>query len=303
MRKLSKIFSKIKALGNAISRLDQSVDEIKINYGVILSTINSKRTSRRLTDYEFKVFSQNSEDGIIQRLISITDIKNKTFIEFGVGNFLESNCRFLLMKDNWSGFVIDSSRKNIKRIKESYFYWKYQIDAVDAFITKDNINSLLLKSGFDRDVGILSIDIDGNDYHILEAIKTFTPRILICEYNAVFGKRKLSVPYDPKFDRTDKHYSNLYFGASLAAITQIANKKGYSLVGINSKSVNAFFIRNDLIKKEHEVLSAERSYLPSKLRESRDENGKLTYVGGNERLALLKGMPVLNIETGKIEKL
>ena len=300
---MRKFFSKIKALGNSISRLDQSIDEIKINQGIILSTINAKLTSKRLKDYEFKVFSQNGEDGIIQRLISITDIENKTFIEFGIGNFLESNCRFLLMKDNWSGFVIDSSSKNIKQIKNSYFYWRYQIDAVNSFITQDNINSLLLKSGFDRDVGILSIDIDGNDYHILESIETFEPRILICEYNAVFGKRKLSVPYDPKFNRTDKHYSNLYFGASLAAITHIANKKGYSLVGINSTSVNAFFIRNDLIKEEHEVLFVEKAYVPSKFRESRDEHDKLTCIGSNGRLALLKDMPVLNVETGKIERL
>ena len=157
---------------------------------------------RNLADYEFKIFSQWGEDGIIQYLSKAVELKHKTFIEFGVESFMEANCRFLLMKDNWSGYVIDGSSANIAKLKNFYFYWKYHIDAVDAFITKDNINELLARSGFDKDLGILSIDIDGNDYYILEAINAVRPRILICEYNAVFGAtRKISVPYDPEFSR------------------------------------------------------------------------------------------------------
>lgn len=232
------------------------------------------------------------------------EIKNKTFIEFGVEDFLESNCRYLLMKDDWSGFVIDGSSRNIDRLKKSYFYWKYHLVAIDAFITKENVNDLLTESGFDDDLGILSIDIDGNDYFVLEAISTFKPRILICEYNAVFGAaRKISVPYESEFFRTRKHYSNLYFGASLAAITYLANKKGYSLVGTNTAGVNAFYVRNDLLNDKLEVLSAEDAYSPSKFRESRDERGNLTFITGEDRIKLIKGLPVFNVEKNIIEEL
>jgi hypothetical protein len=234
----------------------------------------------------------------------VIDIENKTFIEFGVEDFSESNCRFLMMKDNWSGFVIDGSASNIKRLKESYFYWKYELAALDSFITRENINDLLAKSGFGEDLGILSIDLDGNDYYVLEAIQFFKPRILICEYNALFGaERKISVPYDAGFVRRDKHYSNLYSGTSLGAMTLLAEKKGYSLVGTNAASNNAFFVRNDQLNGHVEVLDPREAFSPSKFRESRDEKGNLTYISGADRLGLIRGLPVFNVETGMIEPL
>jgi hypothetical protein len=280
------------------------LDEIQIGQGTILSSINESRRSTTLQDFEFKVFSQWGDDGIIQHLSKIVDIKNKTFIEFGVEGFVEANCRFLLMKDNWSGFVIDGSAHNIEKLKGSYFYWKYQIDAICAFITRENINGLLTQSGFSDDLGVLSIDLDGNDYYVLEAINAYRPRILICEYNAVFGDtRKITIPYASTFDRATAHYSHLYYGASLAAITFLADKKGYSLVGTNSAGNNAFYVRSDLLTDELKVLSPEDAYSPSKFRECRDRKKNLTYMGGNGRLDLIKGLPVRNVETNSDEVL
>jgi hypothetical protein len=83
------------------------------------------------------------------------------------------------MKDDWKGFVIDGSKSNIQRLKNSYFYWKHHLDAVDKFITKENIEDILATSGFENDIGILSVDLDGNDFYILEAINNFSPRCLI----------------------------------------------------------------------------------------------------------------------------
>jgi hypothetical protein len=160
MSLIAKFISRARSLLSTIAHIDRRfidlevyLDEIKINQGMILSHLNNDKTSRDLKDYEFKVFSQCGEDGIIQHLVDSIAIKNKTFIEFGVEDFNESNCRFLLMKDNWKGFVIDGSRANIDELKRSYFYWKYQLESIEAFITKDNINELLAKSGFEREVG------------------------------------------------------------------------------------------------------------------------------------------------------
>lgn len=293
----------IKIAFQNIWRRGERLDAMMINQGLILSALNETRNSTKLEDYEFKVFSQWGEDGIIQFLSKAIEIKHKTFIEFGVESFIEANCRFLLMKDNWSGYVIDASPSNIAILKNSYFYWKYHVDAVHAFVTKDNINDLLAKSRFDEDVGILSIDIDGNDYFILEAIDAIRPRILICEYNAVFGARKISVPYEPHFFRTRKHYSNLYWGASLAAITFLANRKGYSLVGTNSSGCNAFFVRNDLLNEKVKVLTAEEAFLPSPIRQSRDKQGNLSYLAGSDRLEAIRGLRVVNVVTEALEEL
>jgi hypothetical protein len=287
-----------------IWRINERIDEVRINQGLILSKLNETQNSTNLADYEFKVFSQWGEDGIIQYLSKAIELSHKTFIEFGVEDFMEANCRFLLMKDNWSGYVIDGSSSNIARLKGSYFYWKHHILAVDAFITRDNINELLAKSGFNKDLGILSIDLDGNDYFILEAINAVRPRILICEYNAVFGPtRKISIPYNPDFCRTRQHHSNLYFGASLSAITLLAQKKGYSLVGTNTNGCNAFFIRDDVLNDRIKVLTAEEAFFPSKFRESRNEQGSLTYLDGDDRLREIKGLAVVNVETDAIEDL
>ena len=179
-----------------------------------------------------------------------------------------------------------------------------QIDAYHAFITKNNINEILQHSAFAEDLGMLSIDIDGNDWFILEAISFYKPRILICEYNDVFGKeRAISVPYDPQFVRTKEHYSNLYFGASIAAMAYLAEKKGYALVGVNSNHNNAFFIRQDLVCDSVPKVDLEDIYEPSNIRESRNESGRLTHLAGNERLALLKGLPILNVKTNTLELL
>ena len=289
-------------LGTMMKHLYMELDHIKISQGKLLSELNKKKISKNIQDYEFKIFSQWGEDGIIQKIIDSIEIKNKTFIEFGVGDFFVSNCRFLMMHDNWSGFVIDSSEKSIDVLKKAFFYWKYNLKLINAFIYKENINNLLLKSEFDFDLGLLSIDIDGNDYYILEAINRYKPRILVVEYNSLFGsKRSISIPYIPDFNRTKAHPSNLYFGASLGAITYIAKKKGYILVGSNSSGVNAFYVRKDLMNKKLKEKSVKEAFTFSKFRESRDEKGQLSYLAEEKRLEAIKGIQVFNVINKKKE--
>jgi len=304
MTSLKSLIARVKTTISTIHSIDEKLDDMKINQGILLAELHSQKESTELRDYEYKVFSQWGEDGIIQRLIKVIPIENRTFIEFGVEDFFESNCRYLMMRNNWSGFVMDSAPNNIRRLKQAYFYWKCDLAAVEAFITKDNINELLAESRFAEDLGLLSIDIDGNDYHVLEAIHTFKPRILICEYNAVFGGlRKISVPYSANFVRGEMHHSNLYSGASLGALAYLANLKGYSLVGTNTANSNAFFVRNDLLNEQVKVIRAGEGFAPSHFRESRDDRGNLTHISGSDRLKLIQGLPVLNVETNTIESL
>jgi hypothetical protein len=280
------------------------LEAMRLRQGRILVELIRPTSARRLQQCEFSVFSQWGEDGIIQKLISELPIAHRTFIEFGVEDFSEANCRFLLMNDNWRGYVLDSSAKSIATLEAAPWWWKYDLRAKCAMVTRDTVNALLLESGFDRDVGILSIDVDGVDYWLFEAITAYAPRIVIVEYNALFGsERKISVPYDASFSRREKHYSELYFGASLPALAHLAAQKGYSLIGTESAGVNAFFLRNDLVSSNVPALSVAEAFTPSRVRQSRDPEGRLNYLDHEGRLALIAGLPVVNVETGETERL
>ena len=255
-----------------------------------------------IQETEFRVFSQFGEDGIIQFLISNTEIPNKTFVEFGVEDYAESNTRFLLINNDWSGLVIDGSQPNVETIKNDAICWKHDLTALNAFITKDNINSLIA-SRFSGDMGLLSIDIDGNDYWIWDSINVVNPRIVICEYNSVFGsKHCVTIPYSADFVRQNAHWSNLYFGASLGALTMLAERRGYFFVGCNSAGNNAFFVRKDVIGNLP-VVTLEKGYVASKFRESRDEQNKLTFVSGENRIKLIGAMSVIDLKSGQTVKL
>ena len=280
-------------------------EEQKILFAkLLIKNIYEKRIFKSLQEIEFKIFSQWGDDGIIQWLINNINIKNKTFIEFGVEDYRESNTRFLMMNDNWSGLVIDGSEENISRIRNSEYYWKYELNAISAFIDCENINDLILSQSFHKEVGILHIDLDGNDYWIWEKINVITPIIVIIEYNSVFGiDRALTIPYRKDFNRTKAHYSNLYFGASLRALHHLANQKGYGFIGCTSAGNNAYFIRKDKLKDVVKEVSLEEGYVLSKVRESRDKNGNLTYITGEDRIKVIKGLPIYNVLTHQIEKL
>lgn len=250
----------------------------------------------------FKVFSQFDEDGIIQYLINKLPIKSKTFVEFGVENYEESNTRFLLLNDHWQGMVLDARASDIHYIQQDQIYWQYDLQTKSTWITRENINALLRDADFGEDVGLLSIDIDGNDYWIWEAIESVRPLIVIVEYNSLFGLRPIAVPYKEDFNRADAHYSNLYYGASLGALQHLAQKKGYLLLGSNVWGHNAFFVRSD-IAGEFRGRELQEAYVASRFRESRDQAGKLTYVRGCDRIKLIQDMPVVQVVTGETAKL
>jgi len=256
-----------------------------------------------IKDAEFKVFSQWGDDGIINYLVDIVDIKNKVFIEFGVEDYKESNTRFLLMNKNWSGLVMDGSKQYIKQIKKDPIYWKYDLIAKQAFITTENINALLEDEELTGTVGLLSIDIDGNDYWVWNAIEVVEPEIVVIEYNSVFGiERAITVPYRADFVRSEAHFSNLYAGASLLALYELAETKGYCFLGCNSAGNNAYFVKKGKKEKLNELLPSE-GYVESKFREARNKDGTLNFARGNDRLEIIKGMEVYNTRKGEIEKI
>jgi len=255
-----------------------------------------------LASKEFSVYSQFGDDGIIQYLLWRLQIHNGSFIEFGVGDYYESNTHFLLVNNNWRGFVMDGSDENMSKVRSSPIYWKYDLTAKQAFVDRDNVSELLAASGFDS-VQLLHIDLDGNDYWILDvlALSELDPDILILEYNAHFGNsRAIAVPYRQDFDRLIAHYSGQYFGASLPALDSLARKKGYYFVGCNRAGNNAYFLANRHLGTFPEV-SLSSGFVPAKFRDCRDEEGRLTFLSHIEARGLIKGMPVVNVDTAMSE--
>jgi hypothetical protein len=251
-----------------------------------------------LAEAEFQVYSQWGEDGILQYLLARVAPRSRSFVEFGVQSYTESNTRFLLVHDNWSGLVIDSSQEFIDFIRGDAISWRHDLTALCAFITRDNINDLIAQRFAGEDLGLLSVDIDGNDYWVWQAVNRVKPEIVVCEYNSVFGpKLAVSVPYSADFYRTQAHHSNLYFGASLAALCRLGEEKGYAFVGSNSAGNNAFFVRRDHLSGVA-AHTAKEGYVESKFRESRDTAGQLNYLSGIERLRAIQDLPLVEVASG-----
>ena len=270
----------------------------------VLQALNEGRQDKIINQIqlaEFKVYSQFGDDGIIQFLVNYLDFPQKNFIEFGVEDYTEANTRFLLTNNNWSGMVMDGSEENINKIKQQSWFWRYDLIAEKLFVDKDNINSFIHSHGFSGDIGLLHIDIDGNDYWIWKNVEVIKPVLVIVEYNSVFGSQQpWTVDYDPAFIRTNYHHSNLYWGTSLLSLCDLAEEKGYSFIGCNSNGNNAYFVRNDKMSGLKK-LSCEEGFVMSKFRESRSKDGQLTYLSGEERIKALSGMKIYNTRNKNIE--
>lgn len=296
--------AKFDGLSQDLKVIASKNEELALQVGNLQSKLSKiLNQPKELKDVEFKVFSQWGDDGIIQYLINYLDVRHKVFIEFGVEDYQESNTRFLMMNDNWSGLVMDGSKANIQKILNSDYYWKYDLQAKAEFITCANVNDIILSANISGEIGLLHIDIDGNDYWVWKAIDVVQPIIVIVEYNSVFGKeRAITIPYKPDFVWTSEHFSNLYFGSSILSLCDLAQDKGYSFVGCNSAGNNAYFIKKEYLKDLTEV-SVEEGYVESKFRQSRDKSGRLSYLRGDDLFENIKNLPVYNTRMDSLEKI
>ena len=294
------LIKKIVNYYHQIGEINRKLGYIQESLGRVESRQMLSTQIKSLQDAEYRVFSQWGEDGIIQYLIKNIKISNQVFVEFGVENYTESNTRFLLVNNNWSGLVMDGNKENIDYIKRDRIYWAHNIKAEHAFITRENINDLLIDNGLTGEIGLLSIDIDGNDYWVWEAIDVIIPDIVVVEYNHRFGKeRAVTIPYQEHFVRSVANSSMIYYGASLKALDILAKKKGYTFIGCNSAGNNAFFIKENIRSANIKAITVEEGFVQGKFRESSNENGQLIYLSLAEELLLLENMPLVEIKNKK----
>mgnify|MGYP003956322547 CR=1 FL=1 len=285
-----------------LKRPNFSEKKIFLQAQLLYELNKKKKIIQNLSEVEFSAFSQFGEDGIISWLTdNIPDI-SKIFVEIGTQDYWESNTRFLLKLKNWKGYLIEGSKDDIRKIKSQSIYWQNKLKAINEFVDKENINNILYKQISEKKVGLLSLDIDGNDYWILEKIELLAD-IIVCEYNPIFGDmQNISTIYDPHFIRKNKHYSNLYFGCSIKALINLMKKKNYSFLGTNSKGMNAFFVNNEKFEYLDKNIKDKKIFPPT-IRESRDSNNKLSYNTFAENINLIKDMEVVDLDQNSIKKI
>lgn len=201
-----------------------------------------------LAGHELKVFSQNGEDGVLAEIFHRTGTTTRWFVEFGIGSGLEGNSVLLADVAGWEGLFIEGSPGLHAQLNDKYS----AIDRVRvacALVSAENVEHLFEAAGVPTDLDLLSIDIDGNDYWVWQAIARYRPTVVVVEYNgAIDPAARLVQPYEPGqgWDGTD------FYGASLGALDHLGTSKGYRLVHADLTGTNAFFVRDDLADRFHD---------------------------------------------------
>jgi len=212
---------------------------------------NTQNSYPQLDAIEFRAFSQNGEDGILLYIFSQIGIFNKRVVEVCAGDGIQCNSANLIINHGWEGLLFDGNDELVK--KGCRFYSSHPNTFslppvfVNAWIERETINYLISTHGFSGEIDLLSIDVDGVDYWIWDAIDIINPRVVVTEIQCIWGaSHALTVPYSKSFQAPMVNGLPLYAGATLPAFVKLAKKKGYRLVGVNELGINAFFVKDHL---------------------------------------------------------
>jgi hypothetical protein len=238
--------------------------------GQVLLRLHYRDLARRpdalpdFRDVEFRCYSQNGEDGILLYLFSLLGTTNRKVVEICAGDGHECNAANLIINHGWRGLLLDGDADQVARGQQFYASgrntWVAPPTFAHAWVTAENVNSLVEDHGFAGEIDLLSLDMDGNDYWILNALDCIQPRVLVLEFNSHCGPdRSLTIPYQPAF-RLDFSVQPYRCGASLSAFVKLGQKKGYRLVGVQSLGFNAFFVRHGLGEQFFPTRSARDCY-------------------------------------------
>lgn len=215
--------------------------------------VREKSPLPRIDEIGFKCHSQADEDGILLFIFSLIGVTNRLCAEICAGDGLESNTANLILNHGWHGLLVDGDRAKVERGKKFFAgsrrTYVYPPKYLCEWITRDSINGILKSNGFGGSIDMLSIDLDGVDYWIWEAISISDPRVVVVEYQDILGPdRAWTVPYSDNFSGWTNQTQGMpnFAGASLSAFVKLAKSKGYRLVGTNRYGYNAFFVKNGL---------------------------------------------------------
>lgn len=290
-----------------ISKLKKFIHD-KIIFYIGVNQVNENRkiykNVKNIQQIELKIFSQNGEDGIIDYLLYQLGLipNHVNFVEIGVGDYRESNTRFLYNCFYPKGTIVDCIENLKLKIRPYANLWRGDLRICEEKINSINITDVINKY-CNYEIDFFSIDIDSVDYWIIKKLKNKISKVFVAEYNPVFGPDlKITVPNLHGFDRTKYHYSNLCYGMSLRALIDLMEKKGYYFIGTNLQKINAFFISRDFKKEDYFkkiLIDNLENYTDSNIRDSRDRNYNLNFLSGKSKLREIENCSVINLENNK----
>jgi hypothetical protein len=200
-------------------------------------------------DVAFRSYSQNQEDGILLYLFALLGTTNRLAVEICAGDGIECNTANLVLSHGWGALLVDGDETRVARGREFYARRRetrvWPPTFVHEWVTAENVDDLLRGHGYAGEVDLLSLDLDGVDWWIWRAISAIEPRVVVVEYQDIWGpERAVTVPYDPHFAAQFRDRAPDYAGGSLAAFVKLGREKGYRLVGSEPLGFNAFFVRD-----------------------------------------------------------
>jgi len=194
----------------------------------------------RLAMAEMSVTSQNGEDGVVAEILAAIGATSRTFLEFGVQDGREGSCVALADVRGWSGWFLEADPEYHRRLAAKYA-WNRRVVTSQAMVTAENINDLLGDLGIPTSIDVASIDIDGADHEVWQALEATRPRVVVIEYNSALDPDTALVPREPRrpWDGTQN------VGSSLGTMLAIGDAKGYDLIHCEAAGVNAFFVARE----------------------------------------------------------
>jgi hypothetical protein len=262
----------IQVIRDAVQPLASPVDGADRGTQIILAMQYAERARNgnlpSFFEVEFRNHSQGGEDGILLLIFSVIEMGSRRAVEICAGAGIESNTANLVLHHGWDALLVDGNASLVERGRAFYASqnetFRIGPTFVQEWVTVENVNDLLTRHGFDSELDLLSIDIDGNDYWVLKAIQV-RPRVIVCEYNkSIPAGEALTIPYDPQFivapgppGKPWWRDGDQFYGASLDAIVALLKSRGYRLVGANRQNTNAFFLRDNVGLQFPEVSTTE----------------------------------------------
>lgn len=197
----------------------------------------------QLRPFEQKIFSQHGEDGVLKELCFRIGLRHGYFVEFGVQDGTECNTAVFARIYGWGGLYIEGGSDYYAALEKLYRPYP-NVRTAHAFLTTDNIATILEHNDVPNEFDVLSIDVDGNDFWLWRALGSYRPKLIVVEYNGAYVPPKRWIM---KYQADYMWDGSSYFGASLASMSDLAAELGYALLGTDSTGVNAFFVRRDLL--------------------------------------------------------
>jgi hypothetical protein len=287
----------------------ESTNTLALTMLAASSAINASKAAREayehLWDAEVKVFSQWGEDGILDYLFDLVGATKPRIIEYGVGNFTECNSRFAAEHRSASVYAVDMREDLVQKVKNLDIFWRNTIFPVCDFVTPETakMHQEIAESKFGG-IDLISLDLDGNDYWILQSLDFSNVQIVVCEYNPLYGANvACTVERNDFFDRTKEHFSWLHYGMSLRAAIDLLALSELTFIGTNRAGNNAFFVKQEFVKSLNFNLPNKNDldeFVDWRVRESRDMTGKLSFLSKLDAIKAISECKVMDLTTSEI---